>query len=423
MNRREFFKQGGLLASMITVSMGRAAGEKNKPPVFVLVSGWQTVNIGDIAHTPGMISLLYRYFPGSKCILWPNKIDPEVEKMLLGHFPDLGIIYFDPEVPDVAKEEEFRHIMQTSDMLIHSSGPGVVGIDRLLYWKKNTRKTYGIIGVTISSIGEKLKGVLDDAAFVYTRETASLKNLKKAGISRPVTGFAPDSTFSFALNNEYAANDFMKIHQLKSKEFICVISRLRYTPYHEIYPDIGWTDNKIREVTETNDQHKENDHAKLRDLIIWWIGKTGNKVVLCPEMTYQANIMDPLIIDPLPEKYKGYLIKHPYWMPDEASSLYEKSFAVVSMECHSPIMAAVKRTPCFYLRQPEDTIKGQMWYDLGLKNWVFEIEDTTSGQIISRLNEIRKNYPEAVSYLDSAMKNVSRRYDQAFDTVTQFLEN
>ena len=52
-----------------------------------------------------------------------------------------------------------------------------------------------------------------------------------------------------------------------------------------------------------------------------------------------------------------------------------RAHAVISMECHSPIIAAAQRTPFFYLRQPEDTIKGQMYYDIGLSDWVFEIDD------------------------------------------------
>ncbi|MFW6104173.1 MAG: hypothetical protein ACOC59_03795 [Bacteroidota bacterium] len=50
------------------------------------------------------------------------------------------------------------------------------------------------------------------------------------------------------------------------------------------------------------------------------------------------------------------------------------AFAVLSFECHSPIMSCFNGTPAFYLRQPEDTIKGQMRYDIGLEDWVFEIE-------------------------------------------------
>lgn len=131
-------------------------------------------------------------------------------------------------------------------------------------------------------------------------------------------------------------------------------------------------------------------------------------------MTYQVEIMDALLIDPLPDDVKPYIVKHDYWLPDEAASLYAKAFAVLSFECHSPIIAAANGTPCFYLRQPEDTIKGQMYYDLGLADWTFEIEQTTAQQITDRLMNITDNYPAALLQVKNALKKVNIRYDATF---------
>jgi polysaccharide pyruvyl transferase WcaK-like protein len=297
----------------------------------------------------------------------------------------------------------------------------VIGIDQVIYWKQKTSKPFGILGVTLSGIGDKLKEVLKEAAFIFTRETTSLTRLRTENIVGPVTGFAPDSTFAIQLADEKKAKDFLSNFQLEEKEFICIVPRLRYTPYHEIYPDIGWSDEKIKAVTETNDRHKEEDHAKIRELIIWWVSETGNQVLLCPEMTYQVNIMDSLILNPLPAEIRKNVIKHDYWLPDEAASVYKKAHSVISMECHSPIIAAANGTPCFYLRQPQDTIKGQMWYDLGLYDWVFEIEDTAGQDIIRQLNQVFKNYSDALNYLKNAMNKVSELYDGAFEKVQQIV--
>jgi polysaccharide pyruvyl transferase WcaK-like protein len=129
-------------------------------------------------------------------------------------------------------------------------------------------------------------------------------------------------------------------------------------------------------------------------------------------MTYQVDVMDELLIDPLAEDVKPFVVKHDYWLPDEAASLYAKAHTVISYECHSPIIAAANGTPCFYLRQPQDTIKGQMYYDLGLKDWTFEIEETTGQQITEQLMRITDNYDAAVQHVEAAMKNVRVRYDK-----------
>jgi hypothetical protein len=419
-NRRCFIKNSALIVSAVATSLP-SCNVSRRSFTFLVVSGWQTANIGDITHTPGILSLLYGYFPGSKCILWPKNINQAVERMLLNNFPELEIIYYDPADEDSGDPEKLNYILESSDMLIHSSGPGVIGIDQVIYWKEKTSKPFGMIGVTLSGIGDKLKEVLQEAAFIYTRETASLTRLRTENILRPVTGFAPDSTFAIQLDDEKGAGYFLANHRLKEKEFICIIPRLRYTPYHEIYPGIGWSDEKIREVTETNDRHKEEDHAKVRELIVWWVSETGNKVLLCPEMTYQVNIMDPLILDLLTPEIRKNVVKHDYWLPDEAASVYKKAHSVISMECHSPIIAAANGTPCFYLRQPQDTVKGQMWYDIGLDDWVFEIEDTTGKDIIRQLNQVYTNYSDALNYLKNAMNKVSELYDGAFEKVQQIV--
>jgi hypothetical protein len=42
---------------------------------LLLRSSWQTVNIGDVAHTPGMLALLEKHFPQQEVWLWPSKVD------------------------------------------------------------------------------------------------------------------------------------------------------------------------------------------------------------------------------------------------------------------------------------------------------------------------------------------------------------
>lgn len=148
-------------------------------------------------------------------------------------------------------------------------------------------------------------------------------------------------------------------------------------------------------MDELNDKHAEADHAKLRQAMIRWVRETGQKVLVCPEMTYQVDIMDELLIDPLPEDVKPYVLKRGYWLPDEAASVYARAHTLLSFECHSPIIALAVGTPAMYLRQPQDTIKGQMYYDLEANDWIFEIEESEGSQIADRLMEINAYYKEA----------------------------
>ncbi|MEJ7767118.1 MAG: hypothetical protein WKF89_04865, partial [Chitinophagaceae bacterium] len=70
LNRRNWLKNAGSLAiGLALADIVLAAGTK-KNPVILLVSGWQDVNIGDIAHTPGLLHVLETFLPGVKVILW-----------------------------------------------------------------------------------------------------------------------------------------------------------------------------------------------------------------------------------------------------------------------------------------------------------------------------------------------------------------
>lgn len=415
MNRRSFCKNtglltaGALLAPYISLATGKA------DPVVLIVSGWQDVNIGDIAHTPGLIGLLKKRLPNAKIILWKRSKSQMVEDMLHKHYPNLSIVNGKVDKNFVPSTEEVKQAFKSADFFIHGSGPAVLAADYLESWYKQTNKPYGIFGVTIQNVSPSLKNVLKNASFVFTRETASILVLKKEGLEGDNIAFAPDATFDLEIHDAKKALSFMKSNKLVEKKFICVIPRLRVTPYHKLRANnAGWKPERIQQVNDLNDKHKEADHAKLREAMIAWVRRTGNKIVVCPEMTYQVDIMDELLINPLPQDIKRYVVKHNYWLPDEAASLYAHANTILSFECHSPIIATANGTPAFYLRQPEDTIKGQMYYDLGLQDWTFEIGETTGRQIAERLMQVYDNYKNASANVQESLKRVSRQYDDAF---------
>lgn len=382
-------------------------------PTLLLRSGWQTVNIGDIGHSPGILKLLEIYAPDFNIILWPNSVDRGVEPMLKKRFPHLQIVkgrlHRDGKLSSPALEQAFRE----ADFFLHGSGPSVVSRRELTHWKKATGKPYGIYGVTVSKVTPELHELLSAADFIFTRETHSLKNLTEANVTAAHQDFAPDATFAIDLTDNPRAQTFQQKHQLEPGKYLCAVPRLRYTPYHKIHKSSRWSKEKIANVESVNRQYQEIDHAKLRAAIIKWVRTTGQKAVVCPEMTYQTEIIDPLVINPLPEDVKKQVIAHDeYWLPDEAGSLYRDASAVVSMECHSPIIACAHGTPGLYVRQPTDTIKGQMWYDIGLKDWTFEIDEVNQRQIADRVIAVYENYDQSLEKLKTVMKSIHDRQQQ-----------
>lgn len=404
-----------------TLSSLFATGKKN--PVILLVSGWQDVNIGDIAHTPGLLHVLQTFLPQAKIILWKKSNGAEVKNLLNTNFPKVNILYGGVNAEKNASNPEIMRAFEEADLMIHGSGPLLVGADNLACWMKHTSKPFGVFGTTLQAPSEYHQSILKKAAFIYTRETKSIGDLKKVGISGSHIQFAPDATFYINLQDRAKANQFLSEKGLEDKKFICAVPRLRYTPYHQFNPNNnGWSAEKVKQVEETNAKYKEVDHAKLREAMIAWVRETGNKVLVCPEMTYQVDIMDELLIDPLPADVKPFVVKRGYWLPDEAASIYQKAHTVLSFECHSPIIAAANGTPCFYLRQPEDTIKGQMYYDLGFDDWTFEIDQTSGKQITDQLRAVWQNYGKAQAKLKTSMNKVEKIYRESTSSIRKVLK-
>jgi polysaccharide pyruvyl transferase WcaK-like protein len=342
--------------------------------------------------------------------------------MLIRNFPDLEIVNGGIENGEVKSEAVFQ-AAEKADFLLHGSGPSVVGHQKINWWKEKHKKPYGIYGVTVGNPNEYNRKIINDAAFIFARETQSLERMKEAGTTCAIEDFGPDATFAMHLQDEVKAVSFMKEKKLESKKFICVVPRLRKTPYYKIYPEWGWTPERIKEIDDLNEKHAETDHATAREAMTTWIRQTGNKVLVCPEMTYQIDIMNELLVDPLPSDVRELVeVRDYYWLCDEAATVYKNAFAVLSFECHSPIMSSFNGTPAFYLRQPEDTIKGEMWYDIGLDDWVFEIEESTGKQISDRLMEVYDDYDRANQYLEKAMDRVRSVQQNNFEKIREVIK-
>ena len=369
MQRRHFLASS--IAASLTSSLRGAEGKKHR---IILRSSWQTVNIGDIAHTPGVLAILEKHLPDVEVRLWPSSVDNGVEEMLRARFPKL-IILKDAE----AKKAAFAEC----DFMLHGSGPSLVGEKEVAKWSKETGKPYGVFGITFSAqdsastkassdgvMSQTIK-VLSAAKFAYFRDSVSLL-AKKKGCTCPVMEFGPDGAFAVDLKNDDAATAFMKKHGLEDGKFLCCIPRLRYTPYWTIPQKKAAMDEKKH---ARNEAMKEHDCKPLRDAIISVVKNTDLKILLCPEDETQMAVNKEMLFDKLPDDVKPRIVwRENYWLTDEAISTYRRSAGLFGHEMHSPIMCIGNGIPAIVCRWAEQTSKGFMWRDIGLKDWLFDLD-------------------------------------------------
>ena len=352
------------------------------PPQILLRSSWQTVNIGDIGHTPGVLRLLEEHIPQAKVTLWAGKLDRGVGEMLRSNFPRVQIIQGDTEIDGTPKSAELRQAFEQCDFFLHGSGPSLVAHKHLAAWRRQTGKPYGVYCVTLSNIDDRTKELLDGASFVYLRDTVSLELVRKHQIKCPIVEFAPDGAFGARLRNDDAALAFLNKHGLEEGKYLCVIPRLRFTPYWRIH-NRAMTETD-RERDRVSQQLKESDHAKIRQAMVAFVRQTGMKVLVCPEDMSHMQVGKEMLVDPLPADVKEHVVwRENYWLTDEALSVYSRALALLSMDMHSPIMALANGTPAIHCRFEQQTSKGQMWRDVGLGAWLFDLDEEADGDRIT----------------------------------------
>jgi len=374
LRRRDFL--GSALIGAIGATASRLPAQEKRAPRIVLRSSWQTVNIGDIAHTPGVLRLLEKHLPEAEVRLWPSRVDNGVDEMLRARFPQVRIIQ-GPEALKAAFDE--------CDFLLHGSGPSLVAEKDVVKWSQATGKPYGVYGITLpstsstatsptpSAVLAKTVEVLSQAKFAFFRDSVSLQLAKDKGCTCPIMEFGPDGAFATDLRDDAKATAFLQANGLEEGRFLCCIPRLRYTPYWTIPAKKAAFDEKKH---ARNEAMKEHDHAQLRQAIIEVIRQTGLKVLVCPEDQTQMAVGKELLFDPLPEDVKAKAVWKPdYWLTGEAVSTYVRSAGLFGNEMHSPIMCIGNGIPAIVCRWAEQTSKGFMWRDIGLDDWLFNLDD------------------------------------------------
>ncbi len=380
-NRRDFLKSAPLLTATLLSLNAFAQKEttsltKAKKQI-VLRSSWQTVNIGDIGHTPGVLHLLEKHLPEVGVRLWATDVGNGVREMLARRFPKL-------EIFTKNDKEAIARAMQECDFLLHGSGPSLVARGDVKRWKEQTEKPYGVYGITFPGVySDDPKEVvaadpldvelLDAATFAFFRDSVSLELAQQNGIRKPMMAFCPDGAFAVDLKDDQAAEAFMKEHGLEGGKFMCVLPRNRLTPWWEI-PSKNHPLNEKKNAR--NELMREHDNVPLREAIIAVVRQTPMKILICPEDETQVKLGKQILLDKLHEDVKKRVVwRERYWLTDEAVSTYVRSAGVFGLEMHSPIMALGNGIPAIVGRFAEQTSKGFMWRDIGLDDWLFDFDD------------------------------------------------
>lgn len=381
------------------------------------------MNIGDIAHTPGVLTMLEKYFPEADVRLWPSSVADGVEEMLMARFPKLRIS---------KGTEAVKTAFAECDFFLHGSGSGFVAQKDAERWHTETGKPFGVFGISLPIQNSsqtkpsspeavaKTVGLLSAAKFVYFRDSVSLGVAKEHGCKSPLMEYGPDGAFATDLTNDAKAEAFLKLHKLETGKFLCCIPRLRYTPYWMIPRKKAKFDDTKH---ARNEAMKEHDCRPLRDAITAVVKETKLKILLCPEDETQMAVNKEMIYDKLPaEGRKRVVWREHYWLTDEALSTYRRSAGLFGHEMHSPIMCVGSGIPAIVCRWAEQTSKGFMWRDIGLGEWLFDLDkEDELKRVAPTVLAMAKDFPGAKAQAAKARAFVEQRERDMVATLKKHL--
>jgi len=405
--RRDFIL--GILAALA----GTACAGGRRPPHIVLQSAWDTVNIGDIGHTPGTLRLLEEHLPDAVVTVWAMKLDERVTAMLKARFP--RVRFLQGKLDGLTERDQaLRTAILEGDLFIRNSGMGQ-DLSYMQFCRKHGKR-YGLFGQSFfptmvqgPGAAERID-LLNHAAFVYTRETKTLGILRAAGVKPGVLDFGPDGCFGIDVRDDARGLATMRALGLEERRFITVHLRTN-TPKAPGVDDPR--PEKLNPLHPTPAQVADDERraAKYRELVTRWVRRTGGKVLIAPETFKEMAHNKRLIYDPLPEDIRRQVVNLPsFWNADEAAAIFARAHTVVCHEPHSPIIALANGTPVIHTYSEFHSPKCWMFRDIGLPEWLLEMDETPVETLAETLFEIDRDQAAARAKVRRAMDFVHGRF-------------
>ena len=386
----------------------RTGGEPDVPARSCSIPAGRRTTSATSATRPARSATWRSASPRLRVVCWLRKTNPDVTAMLRRRFPDVPLVEGSLRRRRPRSTPELQAAFDAADLFMQNSG-----MHFTRFWSPPSgllraciarSKPFGLYAQSFDGFRDEdaatLPGLLSRAAFIFCRDTESLRFLRAAGVTPGILEFGPDGCFGIDVRDDARADAFLREHDLRPRRFITVTLRT----------DKEVSANKGADDPDRAPGDPEDWYAKLREVIAAWVERTGDRVVLVPEVEKEIGPAKRLLLDRLPGDVRSRVVhRDRFWNVDEAVSLYAKAHAVVSMEPHSCIMALAVGTPAIHAFSRNHGYKAWMFRDVGLPEWLIDIDAEPAGRVTTALDRIHDRYDLALGKVRRAMDFVNAR--------------
>ena len=154
------------------------------------------------------------------------------------------------------------------------------------------------------------------------------------------------------------------------------------------------------------------------------VRKTGKKILIGHEDETEMPIGKTWLYDRLPADVKPSAVwRDTLWTVDEALGIYVRSAGLFGHEMHSPILCVGSGVPAIVGRWAEQSTKGLMWRDIGLGDWLFDMDDEADvKKLPGAVLEMASDPRSARQKIRKAREFVKKEQKKSMETVRKVIE-
>lgn len=366
-----------------------------------------------MASIPAIYRSIQRFVPNTEVIIWPSDMSDELRALLEKSFTQLNLI--DGEIDEAGNPttDELKEAFETSDLFLYAPGtqrlidwtgqnPEGTETSSLTYCQK-INLPYMIYGLGNIPESEEIQSsfinILNAAVLSFVTESTSENKIKNLKLKVDNLEYGPSPIFAFDLKNDTEARQYLETAGLAEQDFISIIIKNNDSP----------------------NQEANSHEKKIISILESWIQATDHYVLLIANSREDINSLQYIYEDLTESAKNKTIVFDGIFSPDFISSVLEKSRISTAMSPYPLFSALISDIPVFYFADWKLNTDGQAFIDLGLKDYVMDINNSSDKDLLKAMLDINESYVKALLDTNKSSKEALKELQDSFDKIYRIL--